>query len=58
MTYKIGISVVLGIYLGLVACNQNTNQNSKPGVDSIKIEAEAGKYRNIDTAEDCAKPTK
>jgi hypothetical protein len=58
MTYKIGITVVIIIYLGLVACNQNTNQHAKVGIDSIKMEADVGKYRNTDTAEDCSKPTK
>lgn len=56
--YYIGITVVMAIYLGLVACNPQTNPESKAGIDSLKTQAEAGKYRNIDTSEDCAKPTK
>jgi hypothetical protein len=54
LTYKIGITAVMGIYLGLVACNQNTNHDSKAGVDSIKMESKS----LLDTSEDCAKPTK
>jgi uncharacterized protein YfaS (alpha-2-macroglobulin family) len=48
MTYKIGITAVMGIYLGLVACNQNTIQDSKAGVDSIKMESKS----LLDTAEE------
>lgn len=46
------------IYLAAVGCNQHSSNTTANSVDSLKSMAESESHRNLDTAENCAKPTK
>lgn len=58
MKYKIVLTLLVAVYAVIIACGPNSNTKTDSNVDTLKAKAESGKYRNLDTAEDCAKPTK
>lgn len=58
MKYRVVLSILFAVYSVIVACSPNSNNEKGSNVDTLRNQAESGKYRNLDTAEDCAKPTK
>jgi len=58
MKYKIVLTFLVAVYAAFIACGPNSSTKTDSNVDTVNAKAESVKYRNLDTAEDCAKPTK